>query len=74
MLYRLYHETGVRVFPPLKLEERCTCSAERIESMLRHSFSPEERADMVVDGEIRVVCEFCSSAYHFRPHEFETAN
>jgi len=74
LLFRLYHETGVRVFPPLDLEERCTCSAERIESMLRDSFSAEERDEMVVDGQIEVVCEFCSSAYQFRPHEFERQN
>jgi molecular chaperone Hsp33 len=71
LLFRLYHETGVRVFAPMELEERCTCSAERIESMLRHNFSAEERAEMVVDGEIEVVCEFCSADYHFKPHEFE---
>ncbi|RUT31325.1 Hsp33 family molecular chaperone [Arsenicitalea aurantiaca] len=72
LLFRLYHETGVRVFDPIALEERCTCSAERIEAMLRDSFTSEERADMVVDGEIEVVCEFCSADYHFKPHEFET--
>ncbi|HEY4200903.1 MAG TPA: Hsp33 family molecular chaperone [Devosiaceae bacterium] len=71
MLFRLYHETGVRVFSALPMEERCTCSAERIENMLRDSFSAEEREDMAVDGEIEVVCEFCSSAYHFKPQEFE---
>ena len=71
LLFRLYHERGVRVFEPIDLEERCTCSAERIESMLRDNFTAEERADMVVDGEIEVVCEFCSTDYHFRPHEFE---
>lgn len=70
LLFRLYHETGVRVFDPVDLEERCTCSAERIEAMLRDNFSAEERAEMVVDGEIEVVCEFCSADYHFRPHEF----
>jgi molecular chaperone Hsp33 len=70
LLFRLYHETGVRVFDPVGLEERCTCSAERIEAMLRDNFSAEERAEMVVDGEIEVVCEFCSADYHFRPHEF----
>ena len=43
----------------------------RIESMLRENFTAEERADMVVDGEIEVVCEFCSAYYHFRPHDFE---
>jgi molecular chaperone Hsp33 len=72
LLFRLYHETGVRVFSPIELEERCTCSAERIEAMLTNSFTREEREDMAVDGEIEVVCEFCSAAYHFKPHEFET--
>lgn len=72
LLFRLYHERGVRVFNSERLEERCTCSPERIESMLQNSFSSEERADMAVDGEIEVKCEFCSTAYHFNPHHFET--
>ena len=71
LLFRLYHERGVRVFEPLALEERCTCSAERIEAMLRDNFTAEERQDMAIDGDIEVVCEFCSADYHFRPHEFE---
>ncbi len=71
LLFRLFHEAGVRVFDPMPLEERCTCSAERIEAMLRENFTAEERADMVVDGEIEVVCEFCSADYHFKLHEFE---
>jgi len=71
LLFRLFHESGVRVFEPMPLEERCTCSAERIEAMLRDNFTAEERADMVVDGEIEVVCEFCSADYHFKLHEFE---
>jgi molecular chaperone Hsp33 len=71
LLFRLYHETGVRVFTPIALEERCTCSAERIERMLADNFTREEREDMAVDGEIEVVCEFCSAAYHFKPHEFD---
>jgi molecular chaperone Hsp33 len=74
LLFRLYHETGVRVFDPLGLVERCTCSAERIEDMLANSFSAEDRAEMVVDGGIEVVCEFCSTAYQFNPHQFETKN
>lgn len=71
LLFRLFHETGVRVFEPVTLEERCTCSAERIEAMLRDNFSAEERADMVVNGEIEVICEFCSADYHFKLHEFD---
>jgi molecular chaperone Hsp33 len=72
LLFRLYHETGVRVYSPIALEERCTCSAERIERMLAENFTSEEREDMAINGEIEVVCEFCSAAYHFKPHEFET--
>ena len=72
LLFRLYHETGVRVFTPMTLEERCTCSADRIEDMLANSFNAEERAEMAVDGEIEVVCEFCSTAYHFNPHQFDS--
>lgn len=71
LLFRLFHETGVRVFEPMPLEERCTCSAERIEAMLRDNFTAEERQEMVVNDEIEVVCEFCSADYHFRPHEFD---
>lgn len=70
LLFRLFHEQGVRVFDPVALEERCTCSAERIEAMLRDNFSADDRADMLVDGEIEVICEFCSADYHFKPHEF----
>ena len=31
---------------------------------------PKSAQDMAVDGEIEVVCEFCSTAYHFKPHQF----
>ncbi|MDB5621511.1 MAG: Hsp33 family molecular chaperone [Devosia sp.] len=71
LLFRLYHETEVRVFTPLPMEERCTCSPDRIEDMLANSFSAEEREEMAVDGEIEVVCEFCSTAYRFNPHQFD---
>lgn len=71
LLFRLYHETGVRVFTPLPMVERCSCSADRIEAMLGTSFTAEDRDEMAVDGEIEVVCEFCSTAYHFNPHQFD---
>ena len=38
--------------------------------MLRDNFSADDRAEMLVDGEIEVICEFCSADYHFKPHEF----
>lgn len=69
LLFRLYHETGVRVFEPNPLEARCSCSAERVETMLM-GFEAEQRASMVVDGEIEVTCDFCSTVYKFNPNQF----
>jgi len=68
LLYRLFHERGVRVFRPLALRAQCSCSREAVSSMLK-SFAPEDRAGMVKDGKVVVTCEFCSSVYQFTPHE-----
>jgi molecular chaperone Hsp33 len=68
LLYRLFHERGVRVFAPLPLRAQCSCSRDAVSSMLK-SFSPQDRADMVKDGKVVVTCEFCSSVYPFTPHE-----
>jgi molecular chaperone Hsp33 len=68
LLYRLFHERGVRVFPPLPLRAQCSCSREAVAAMLA-SFAPGDRAGMVKDGKVVVTCEFCSSVYQFTPQE-----
>jgi molecular chaperone Hsp33 len=68
LLYRLFHERGVRVFKPLSLHAQCSCSREAVSSMLK-SFAPQDRAEMVKDGKVVVTCEFCSSVYEFTPQE-----
>lgn len=68
LLYRLFHEQGVSVWPAQGVARHCTCSHERVGEMLAN-FSAEERADMVKDGRIGVTCEFCSSHYDFSPEE-----
>jgi molecular chaperone Hsp33 len=69
LLYRLYHEDGVTVYPALPLTRHCSCSSDTVSEMLRR-FSGEDRTDMIKDGAIEVVCEFCSTAYRFKPSEF----
>jgi len=72
LLYRLFHERGVRVYAGGRIVESCRCSRDRILSMLRR-FTPEERADMRSDdGRIGVTCEFCSTRYAVEPAEIET--
>ncbi|MFC3076530.1 Hsp33 family molecular chaperone [Phenylobacterium terrae] len=73
LLWRLFHEDGVRVFEDKPLKAFCRCSQDRIETVLR-SFGPDERADMVEpDGKIRVTCEYCSRVYAVEPKALENA-
>ncbi len=65
LLYRLFHEDGVRVFGPTELSAGCRCSRERVERTLR-SFPKDEIADMKTDeGLVVVTCEFCATDYVF---------
>ena len=69
LLYRLFHERGVRVFTPMTLEENCSCSRERIEGILGQ-MGTEELAESVENGAIEVRCEFCGAHYSFDPAQF----
>ncbi len=68
LVYRLFHEPGVRVFRGSPLRAECSCSRQSVEAMLK-SFSQDDRDHMVEDGKISVTCEFCSANYLFEPHE-----
>ncbi len=70
LLYRLFHEDGVRVYAQQALEARCRCSRQRVETVLR-MLSPDELAAMKVDRHIFVTCEFCSARYDFSEEEVE---
>lgn len=66
LLYRLFHEDGVRVWPPQGLKTGCRCSRERILNLLV-SMPLQDRADMVEGGEISVHCQFCNKTERFAP-------
>ncbi len=69
LLFRLFHEDGVRLEDARALVAQCRCSRERIAGVLT-SFQPEERAEMVeADGKIRVTCEYCATVYELAPEE-----
>jgi molecular chaperone Hsp33 len=68
LLYRLFHERGVRVFRSAGMRAECSCSRTSVEAMLR-SFPQRDRDDMVENGVISVTCEFCSATYVFQPDE-----
>jgi molecular chaperone Hsp33 len=62
LLFRLFHEDGVRAYRRHDLVPRCRCSRERVERVLR-LLPAEEIETMKADGHIVVTCEFCSASY-----------
>ncbi|MEH6606626.1 MAG: Hsp33 family molecular chaperone HslO, partial [Pseudomonadales bacterium] len=65
LLYRLFHEDGVRVLEPTPIDFGCTCSSERVAGAL-YSIGREEALSIIEEQqEIEMHCEFCNSQYNF---------
>ena len=63
LLYRLFHEDGVRLSALKGIFKLCRCSQERVESLVQ-SFSDNERQDMLeADGKVHITCEYCSKTF-----------
>ncbi len=65
IIRRLYPEEDVRVFDPVPVVFRCSCSRERVAAMLRMLGHEEVRAALDEQGKIDVQCEFCNQHYGF---------
>jgi len=68
LLFRLFHEHGVRVFDGARVADRCSCSREKIVDLIR-SFPADDREAAFADGEAVTTCEFCSTVYRVRREE-----
>ncbi|SMF06911.1 molecular chaperone Hsp33 [Tistlia consotensis] len=64
LLFRLFHEEGIRVFEPQPVAVGCRCTRERVERILR-SIPREQIDEMKVEGEVVMTCEFCSRDFRF---------
>lgn len=75
LLYRLFHEAGVRVYQPLKVVDKCSCSRDKIAAVLDNFDDSEIEDALRGDGEddeagvIVTKCEFCSVEYRFTREE-----
>ncbi|HEX4985561.1 MAG TPA: Hsp33 family molecular chaperone HslO [Burkholderiales bacterium] len=65
IIRRLYHQEDVRVFEPRPVAFRCSCSQERVMSMLRMLGHEEVRSIIDERGSVEVDCEFCGRHYAF---------
>ena len=65
VLHRLFWEEQVRLFEPRHPRFACTCSRERVGTMLE-SLGQEEVDGIVVEqGRVEIGCDFCGAKYHF---------
>lgn len=65
LLRRLYSAEDIRVFKPRPVRFRCTCSRERVTSMLHMLGRTEVDGIIAERGEVEVSCEFCNQRYVF---------
>ncbi len=70
LLFRLFHEEGVRVYEPHRFRHQCRCSAERVGGMLR-SLPRAEVESMAVEGVVGVTCEFCNRSYTYDAEQLD---
>jgi molecular chaperone Hsp33 len=69
LLFRLFHEDGVRVYDHVPLRDGCPCSETRARNMLGQ-LPPSELVDLADDDQLVVTCEFCNESYPFALSEF----
>ncbi len=71
LLRRLFWEESLRRFPQLTGDLAphfaCTCSRERVGSMLKSLGRDEVDGIVLEQGRVEIACEFCGIKYHFDP-------
>ncbi len=75
LLFRLFHEDGVRIYDQQVLAFGCRCSRERAARILS-SLPRQEVEALTVDGKVDITCQFCNDTSSFDEAEiaslFET--
>ena len=65
LLWRLYSQEQIRLFSPEGWQFHCTCSRERVRTMLYGLGREELDSILAEEGKVSVDCEFCRATYGF---------
>ncbi len=68
LLFRLFNEHGVRVYEGIKVLDQCTCSREKVVSLVR-SFADDGEPQAQTGEDVTTKCEFCGTSYTINPEE-----
>ncbi len=71
VLHRLYHEEEVRLYEPVAVTFKCTCSKERSAKAIRTVSKEEIDAIIAELGKVEMGCEYCNSKYIFDSIDIE---
>lgn len=65
LLYRLYHETELRLFPSRPIKFQCRCRKEKMEQVIKVLGKEDADGLLAEKGTIEISCDFCNQQYHF---------
>ncbi|MGL4838720.1 MAG: Hsp33 family molecular chaperone HslO [Shewanella sp.] len=65
VLHRLYHQEEVRLFDPIEVSFKCTCSRDRSAAAIKTLDQAEIEAILAEEGNIQLGCEYCNANYIF---------
>ncbi|WP_213993274.1 Hsp33 family molecular chaperone HslO [Sodalis sp. dw_96] len=72
VLFRLYHQDEVTLYPAQEVSFRCTCSRQRCADALLTLPEHDLQEMLVQDGKIDMHCDFCGSLYRFDADDIKT--
>lgn len=64
MLYRLFHQEVVELFPAQAIEFVCGCSRDKCEAAII-SLGQTAIEEHIAEGKLDISCEYCNTTYHF---------
>ena len=70
LIYRLYHQDPIRLYPATSVSFHCPCSRERSHSALLLLPLVELEEMLEDDGHIDMQCDMCGQAYRFLRTDF----
>lgn len=65
VVHRLFHEEDIRLFEPELVSFRCSCSRDRVRSVLKGLGREEVEDILAKEGSVSVNCDFCNQHYGF---------
>jgi molecular chaperone Hsp33 len=65
LLFRLFHEDGVRIFPENAIRFECKCDRSRLEAVFKNSNIDDLKEMADENGMLEADCQFCQNKYQF---------